>query len=213
MFSLGTCRCRRKCELILHRGEQGIGLEWGREENEPAGTILTSLVSGDICQASIQDWNFKSVINEIPTNKVPTASSMGTMMIPNTANLLGRGELDNPITTHSVSSISGSRAQVQVTIGHQPPFPPSSTISRGVAVLDCDSHSQAGSTTSPPQYPRSAEAECRRPQVRWGGLGLTTEKSAADLTSELTQLRLSDNTRNLSVILQYQMSKYKSPPS
>ena len=80
---------------------------------------------------------------------------------------------------------------------------------RGVAILDCDSHSQAGSTTSPPQYPRSAEAECRRPQVRWGGLGLTTEKSAADLTSELTQFRLSDNTRNLNVILQYQMSEYQ----
>ena len=46
--------------------------------------------------------NFKSVINKIFTNKVPTASIMGKMMIPQTANLLGRGEPDNPITTHSV---------------------------------------------------------------------------------------------------------------
>ena len=41
--------------------------------------------------------------------------------------------------------------------------------------------------------------------MRWGGLGLTEESAAADLTSELTQLRLSDNTRNLNVTL--------SPPS
>ena len=41
--------------------------------------------------------------------------------------------------------------------------------------------------------------------MRWGGLGLTEETAAADLTSELTQLRLSDNTRNLNVTL--------SPPS
>ena len=46
--------------------------------------------------------NFKSVINKIFTNKVPTASIMGKMMIPQTANLLGRGEPDNPITTHSL---------------------------------------------------------------------------------------------------------------
>ena len=62
------------------------------------------------------------ITKKIPTNRVPTAIIMGRMMIPKTANLLGRGELDNPITTHSVSSISGSRAQVQVTIRHQPPF-------------------------------------------------------------------------------------------
>ena len=54
--------------------------------------------------------NFKSVINKIFTNKVPTASIMGKMMIPQTANLLGRGEPDNPITTHSVQFLWKSSA-------------------------------------------------------------------------------------------------------
>ena len=40
-------------------------------------------------------------------------------------------------------------------------------------------------------------------------LGLAEESAAADLTPDLTQLRLSDDTRDLSVVLKYQMSKYK----
>ena len=48
--------------------------------------------------------------------------------------------------------------------------------------------------------------------MRWGGLGLTEESAAADLTSVLTQLRLSDNTRNLNVILyQFANSQGQKP--
>ena len=101
---------------------------------------------------------------------------MGKMMIPRTANLLRRGEPDNPITTHSFSS-----------------FWKSST----------SPDDDRASTSVPPPLHNS------RDQLRHsaggrrcgGGLGLTEESAAADLTSELTQLGLSDNTRNLNVIL------------